>query len=43
LLRPLYPDHAIRAALLFTEAPILIDVPEDAMDAILASLAGEAI
>lgn len=42
LLRPLYPDHAIRAALLFTEAPILIDVPEDAMNTILESLAGEA-
>jgi ATP-dependent helicase/nuclease subunit A len=41
LLQPLYPDHAIRAALLFTEAPILIDVPENAMNAVLASIAGK--
>lgn len=39
LLQPLYPDRPIRAALLFTEAPILIDVPETAMDASLAGLA----
>jgi ATP-dependent helicase/nuclease subunit A len=31
LLRPLYPDKSIRAALLFTETPRLIEVPEQAL------------
>jgi ATP-dependent helicase/nuclease subunit A len=40
LLAPLYRDRAVRSALLFTEAPRLIAVPEPAMDAALARLAG---
>ncbi|MCW4115127.1 double-strand break repair helicase AddA [Aurantimonas sp. MSK8Z-1] len=36
LLRPLYPEHAIVAALLFTETPVLIPVEAAAMDAALA-------
>jgi ATP-dependent helicase/nuclease subunit A len=39
LLAPLYPDRAVRAALLFTETPRLIAVPAPAMDAALARLA----
>ncbi|MCO6390987.1 double-strand break repair helicase AddA [Aliihoeflea aestuarii] len=42
LLQPLYPGRPVRAALLFTEAPVLIEVPEDAMEASLARL-GEAV
>ena len=38
LLKPLYPDKAVRAALLFTEAPGLIELPAEAMDAALARL-----
>ncbi|WP_029660614.1 double-strand break repair helicase AddA [Aliihoeflea sp. 2WW] len=41
LLRPLYPQHAVRAALLFTEAPVLIDVPEAVMDASLAGISAD--
>lgn len=33
LLQPLYPGHEIRAGLLFTEAPRLIAVPYEALDA----------
>jgi len=40
LLKPLYPGKAVRAALLFTEAPGLIELPEEAMDAALARLTG---
>ncbi|WP_099867071.1 double-strand break repair helicase AddA [Pararhizobium haloflavum] len=38
LLRPLYPDRQIEAALLFTEAPVLIEVPPAALDGALAAL-----
>lgn len=38
LLKPLYPGREIAAALLFTEAPRLIELPGDAMDAALARL-----
>jgi ATP-dependent helicase/nuclease subunit A len=38
LLRTIYPDRAVWAALLFTEAPVLIAVPDDAMDASLERL-----
>lgn len=38
LLQPLYPRHAVRAALLFTAGPHLIAVPEAAMDEALARL-----
>ncbi|KAB0682897.1 double-strand break repair helicase AddA [Aureimonas leprariae] len=32
LLQPIYPDREVRAALLFTEGPWLVDVPGEAMD-----------
>ncbi len=38
LLMPLYPDRPVRAALLFTEAPRLIALPGEVMDAALARL-----
>ena len=38
LLQPLYPGHIVSAALLFTEAPLLIAVPAAAMDDALARL-----
>jgi len=40
LLKPLYPGHEIAAALLFTETPLLIELPDEAMDAALARLNG---
>ena len=40
LLQPLYPGRVIRAALLFTEAPRLIELPAGAMDDALARLTG---
>ncbi|MGB3540697.1 MAG: double-strand break repair helicase AddA [Mesorhizobium sp.] len=40
LLRPLYPGCEIAAALLFTETPLLIELPGKAMDAALARLNG---
>ena len=43
LLGPLYPGHEIRAGLLFTEAPVLIDIPAEAMEAAMrrrANVAG---
>jgi ATP-dependent helicase/nuclease subunit A len=40
LLQPLYPGRAIQAALLFTEAPRLIELPAGAMDTALARLTG---
>jgi len=40
LLQPLYPDRGVRAALLFTEGPLLMPLPESVMDAALARLAG---
>jgi ATP-dependent helicase/nuclease subunit A len=40
LLSPLYPGRPVRAALLFTEAPRLIELPPEAMDTALARLTG---
>ena len=40
LLKPLYPGRAVTAALLFTEAPRLIELPAEAMDDALARLTG---
>ncbi|ESZ66719.1 ATP-dependent helicase [Mesorhizobium sp. L103C119B0] len=40
LLQPLYPGRAVTAALLFTEAPRLIELPAQAMDDALARLTG---
>ena len=39
LLTPLYADREIRAALVYTERPILIQLPAEVMDASLAQLA----
>ncbi|WP_082536904.1 MULTISPECIES: double-strand break repair helicase AddA [unclassified Aureimonas] len=39
LLKPLYPGRPVRAALLFTEAPRLIELPAAAMDEALAARA----
>ncbi|TGT27122.1 hypothetical protein EN812_34515, partial [Mesorhizobium sp. M4B.F.Ca.ET.169.01.1.1] len=38
LIQPLYPGREVTAALLFTEAPRLIELPAGAMDAALARL-----
>lgn len=40
LLQPLYPGREVKAALLFTEAPRLIELPAGAMDDALARLTG---
>lgn len=40
LLKPLYPGRELTAALLFTEAPRLIELPAEAMDDALARLTG---
>ncbi|MET3520088.1 double-strand break repair helicase AddA [Mesorhizobium abyssinicae] len=40
LLQPLYPGRAVRAVLLFTEAPRLIELPARALDDALARLTG---
>ncbi|AZN97447.1 double-strand break repair helicase AddA [Mesorhizobium sp. M9A.F.Ca.ET.002.03.1.2] len=40
LLQPLYPGREVSAALLFTEAPRLIELPAKAMDDALARLTG---
>ena len=40
LLQPLYPGREVAAALLFTEAPRLIELPAGAMDDALARLTG---
>jgi double-strand break repair helicase AddA, alphaproteobacterial type len=40
LIQPLYPERIVAAALLFTEAPRLVAVPPDALDAALARLRG---
>ncbi|RUU50735.1 PD-(D/E)XK nuclease family protein, partial [Mesorhizobium sp. M2C.T.Ca.TU.002.02.1.1] len=40
LLQPLYPGREVTAALLFTEAPRLIELPAKAMDDALARLTG---
>ena len=38
LLQPIYPNHSVSAALLFTEAPRLVAVPAAAMDEALVRL-----
>src|SRR5690606_8034523 len=38
LLAPVYPDRPVRAALVYTERPLLIPVPDDVMDDALARL-----
>jgi ATP-dependent helicase/nuclease subunit A len=38
LLQPVYPGRPVRAALLFTEAPILFELPAASLDAALSSL-----
>lgn len=38
LLKPIYPGKQIRAALIYTETPILIPVPDEMMDGALARL-----
>jgi ATP-dependent helicase/nuclease subunit A len=40
LLQPLYPGRDVRAALLFTDGPLLLPLPGSVMDAALARLAG---
>ncbi|TPM99378.1 double-strand break repair helicase AddA [Mesorhizobium sp. B2-1-3A] len=40
LLKPLYPGREVKAALLFTEAPRLVELPAQAMDDALARLTG---
>ncbi|RVC04832.1 double-strand break repair helicase AddA, partial [Mesorhizobium sp. M7A.F.Ca.AU.002.06.1.1] len=40
LLQPLYPGRTVKAALLFTEAPRLIELPASALDDALARLTG---
>jgi ATP-dependent helicase/nuclease subunit A len=40
LLKPLYPGREVAAALLFTETPLLIELPAHAMDEALARLNG---
>ena len=41
VLARLYPDKTVRAALVFTEGPLLLDVPAAAMDAALDKLPAE--
>jgi ATP-dependent helicase/nuclease subunit A len=38
LLRPIYPDKTVRAALLFTERPVLFELPPESLDAALSVL-----
>ena len=38
VLRRLYPNHAVRAALIFTAAPALLELPDAALDAAMSSL-----
>ena len=38
VLRKLYPNHTVRAALVWTAAPALMDVPDAALDAAMSSL-----
>ena len=38
LLKSLYPNHSISAALLFTETPALIEIPPARLAAMLARL-----
>jgi ATP-dependent helicase/nuclease subunit A len=40
LLRRIYPGKTVRAALVFTESPILLEIPQDMLDAELATLTG---
>ena len=39
LLLPLYPDHAVVAALLYAEVPRLVPLPDEMLEAVLARLA----
>lgn len=39
LLQPVYPDRAVSASLLYTAAPILMPIPDEAMEHALARLA----
>lgn len=39
LIKPLYPDRQVKAALLFTEIPLLIELDEEQLSAALAGLA----
>jgi ATP-dependent helicase/nuclease subunit A len=39
LLRPIYPDRPVAAALLFTETPLLLEAPAEALEQALARLA----
>ena len=43
MIAPLYPDRRVEAALVFTEAPRLIAVPAERLDAALASRAGTVV
>jgi ATP-dependent helicase/nuclease subunit A len=38
VLMRLYPDRPVRAALVWTEVPHLMEIPADALDAALAKL-----
>ncbi len=38
VLAQLYPDKAVRAALIFTAAPVLIEIPIDALEAELGKI-----
>jgi ATP-dependent helicase/nuclease subunit A len=40
LLQRIYPGKTVRAALVFTESPILLEIPQDMLDAELATLTG---
>jgi ATP-dependent helicase/nuclease subunit A len=40
LLQRIYPGKTVRAALVFTESPILLEIPQDVLDAELATLTG---
>jgi ATP-dependent helicase/nuclease subunit A len=41
VLMHLYPEKSVRAALIFSNAPVLIEIPESVMDAALAAELGE--
>ena len=40
LLQSIYPGRAVRAALVFTETPLLLEIPQTALDTELATLTG---
>jgi len=39
VLRKLYPNHAVRAALVFTAGPVLMELPASLLDAELSTVA----